>query len=56
MHVVHSNEDGSKLSVLGIFFDVEDGGNYSSNFIEELDLNSNEPKIKNSLHLTKLLH
>jgi carbonic anhydrase len=35
LHIVHKNTDASELSVLGIFFDMQAGGNQSNWFIEQ---------------------
>ena len=36
LHIVHQIYGSTDLAVLGIFFDVEDGGNHTNEFIEEI--------------------
>jgi carbonic anhydrase len=36
LHIVHKNDAGDMLSVIGIFFDIKKGGNESNWFLEQL--------------------
>lgn len=68
VHVVHINPVETKLAVLGIYFDVEAGGNQTNDFITSLQAskavyNSSQisPKIPlmdliNKLDKTKIYH
>lgn len=55
MHIVHQDYDNKKLAVLGVFFDVDEGGDLDNEFIHQLRLHEYEPTIE-TLPLTKLIH
>lgn len=38
MHVVHIHESGERFSVLGFFFDVENGGDFENEFLAAIDV------------------
>ena len=39
LHIVHSNYEQTELAVIGIFFDVDEGGDEENDFIKSLSLN-----------------
>ena len=36
LHVVHSNYEQTELTVIGVFFDIDEGGNKDNEFIKSL--------------------
>lgn len=43
LHLVHRNFMDNSLAVIGVFFDVEEGGNHHNEFIESLQLEEHNP-------------
>lgn len=54
LHIVNANTDKSQLSVIGIMFDVEDGGNQSNWFIEQVLQNATNLKSPRKFNATSL--
>ena len=47
MQIFHQDYASTNLAVLAVFFDVEDGGNTTNNFIEEMGPEYYNYKITN---------
>lgn len=54
MHIVNANSDKSQLSVIGILFDVEHGGNQSNWFIEDVLQNATNLNSPNKFNASTL--
>jgi carbonic anhydrase len=54
MHIVNANSDKSQLSVIGILFDVEHGGNQSNWFIEDVLQNATNLNSPNKFNVSTL--